>query len=177
VLERTLFEGTEEADDMLARLFEGLQHSFIHIGYGLEFSQLAIVAEGLSMAAMEYAMLHGFLAGAEEKARTEKTGTTLVRVLEEIRKDEKVRQAVTWEDGIYERLPGMLKRASEELQTHAARFVVPVEKLQEKMSESVNAAALLAAAAQRPDKEIKIDFLFAPPPPFQTNSLRDTDAG
>jgi hypothetical protein len=185
VLEKTLFSGTAEADDMLVRLFGGLYHPFIHVGYGLEFWLPAIVAEGLAMAAVEDAQLRGFLVGAEEKARattektgatTEKTGTTtLVRILEEMRKDEKVRRGPRWEDKLGGRVKGLLKRAGEDLQTYAARWVVPVETLQQKMAESVNAAALFTAAAQRPDKEIKIDFLFVPLP--NVNGLRDTDAG
>lgn len=68
VINTTLFSGTELADDMLVRLFAGFLHPFIHVGYGLEFQQPAIVAEGLAMAAISENWLSGVLMKGEEAA-------------------------------------------------------------------------------------------------------------
>jgi hypothetical protein len=157
VVNNTLFSGSEEADDMLVRLFAGFLHPFIHVGYGLEFSQPAIVAEGLAMAAVQDSWMRELFLPAEEEARSEKReGATLVKLLEEIRKDEKVRLAPRWTDG--NKVKGILQRASEGMRGYTARYKVPVEQLEEKMAESINAAALFTAAAQRAEKEIRIDF-------------------
>jgi len=51
-----------------------------------------------------------------------------------------------------------VQRAPREMVAHLQRYTVPVDQLRTKMAESINAAALFTAAAQREDKEIRIDF-------------------
>ncbi|KAI1982359.1 hypothetical protein LOZ55_000136 [Ophidiomyces ophidiicola] len=57
-----LFNGDDFADEMLARAFGGLLHPFIHLGFGLEFKQPAIVAQALAQAAVHESTLKGFFA-------------------------------------------------------------------------------------------------------------------
>ncbi|KAA8905853.1 hypothetical protein FN846DRAFT_731264 [Sphaerosporella brunnea] len=158
VVNKTLFDRSEKADDMLVRLFSGLTHPFIHVGYGLEFRQPAIVAEGLSMAAAQEAWFREFLISAEKKSQADQGDTTLVGLINEIQGNEKLRLAAQWEEG--NKIKKMLQRALEEMLSYASRYKVPAEELQEKMAESINAVALFTAAAQREDKEIKIDFFY-----------------
>jgi hypothetical protein len=52
VLNDELFKGDDRADDLLARLFGGFLHPIIHLGFGVEFRQPAIIAEALAQAAV-----------------------------------------------------------------------------------------------------------------------------
>lgn len=45
-------KGDERADDMLVRLHAGFLHPMIHLGFGIEFKQPAIIAEALAQAAV-----------------------------------------------------------------------------------------------------------------------------
>ncbi|KAF8536403.1 hypothetical protein BDD12DRAFT_748467 [Trichophaea hybrida] len=157
VVNTTLFSGTELADDMLVRLFAGFLHPFIHVGYGLEFQQPAIVAEGLAMAAISDNWISAVLAKGEEAAAVINS-KTLVSLLGEIRNNDKLRTAPLWTDG--NKVQGIIERAPEEMLSYVKQYKVPVDKLEEKMAESMNAAALFTAASQREDKQIKIDFYY-----------------
>ncbi|OMP82050.1 hypothetical protein BK809_0006359 [Diplodia seriata] len=52
VLNEYLFPGDDRANYMLSRVFVGFAHPMIHLGYGLEFRQPAVVAEALAQAAV-----------------------------------------------------------------------------------------------------------------------------
>jgi hypothetical protein len=52
VLNEYIFKGDERADDMLVRMFGGILHPIIHLGFGVEFEQPAIIAEALAQAAV-----------------------------------------------------------------------------------------------------------------------------
>ncbi|KAI9463453.1 hypothetical protein HD554DRAFT_1313829 [Boletus coccyginus] len=47
--------------EMLARLFEGLVHPFIHVGYGVEFGLKGMFVEGLAVAAVQDVVVKGSL--------------------------------------------------------------------------------------------------------------------
>ncbi|OAX81912.1 hypothetical protein ACJ72_03745 [Emergomyces africanus] len=67
VVNEYLFAGDKLADDMLVRLFAGIVHPFIQLGFGLEFNQPAIVAEALAETAVHELNLT-FLLPAEKAA-------------------------------------------------------------------------------------------------------------
>ncbi|KAG2131877.1 hypothetical protein BD769DRAFT_1354969 [Suillus cothurnatus] len=52
---------TESQPEMLYRFVDGVWHSLIHCGYGLEFGLEGMLAEGLSLAAMHDTHIPGFL--------------------------------------------------------------------------------------------------------------------
>jgi hypothetical protein len=52
VLKEYLFKWDEQADDMLVRMFGSILHPIIHLGFGVEFEQPAIIAEALAQAAV-----------------------------------------------------------------------------------------------------------------------------
>lgn len=148
-LKETFFAGTPEAEQMKIRLFAGFVHSWIHIGYGLEFEQPAIVAEGCAMAACSEGWLMEFFNAMKEKIKENgKEGAkqdmeqekTIVELLKEMRENEKLRTAAQWEDG--NKIQGVLKRAPAEMVAAAAKYRVKPEKevIERRMAENISVA-------------------------------------
>lgn len=181
VLNEYLFKGDECAESMLSRLFGGLVHPFIHLGFGIEFEQPAIVAQALAQTAVhEDYMGPDFLVPAEKKAAGANggEGKTMMQILDEIRGDRKLRESVKWSDGNKIR-DGVLARAPDEMFKYAAQFTVPENRLEEKMVETIDTVgefssllplriesrvdgwkAYYTSAAQQPGKEVKFDFFY-----------------
>jgi len=162
-----VFAGDARAEDMLVRLFMGFVHPLIHLGFGLEFGQPAIVAEALAQAASHDNTLTGFFVEAEKKAaerraRGEKPAR-VVELLHAIRANDKLRNAPHWDDSnkIYD---GILVRAPQEMIDVASRFWIDGEPTNEKLeratAEMIDAVAFYTAGAQRPPKQVKFDFYF-----------------
>ncbi|PGH27114.1 hypothetical protein AJ80_01070 [Polytolypa hystricis UAMH7299] len=182
VLNEYLFKGDEYADSMYTRLFGGLIHPFIHLGFGIEFNQPAIIAQGLAQTATHDLKYGTFLLAAEKKAGGvgQQGGTkSLVQLLREIREDEKLSKAAHWEDE-NKFFDGVMTRAPEEMVGYASQFKVAPEQIDEKMAELVNAVGkrrsrgenatntkpprfyevYYTTAAQNPQKQIKFDFFY-----------------
>ncbi|GAA88254.1 hypothetical protein ASPFODRAFT_143603 [Aspergillus luchuensis CBS 106.47] len=154
--------GGEVAELMLGRLFGGLIHPFIHFGFGLEFNQPAIVAEGLAQTAVHEDWYGPLFFWPVEKAAggMAKHGKkSMLQILEEIRADEKLARSAQYDDGQRMR-NGVLKRAPDEMIKYAAEFTVSVDQVEEKTAEIINTVAYFTSAAQRPDKQIKFDFFY-----------------
>lgn len=117
----------------------GLIHPFIHLGFGLEFSQPAIVAQALGQTAVHEARIKDYLIPAEKAAGgVGKPGNkTLVQIMDEMRADEKLRNAPHWgdENKIFD---GIMKRAPEEMIRYASQFTVGPEQIDEKHAELIN---------------------------------------
>lgn len=161
VLNGYLFQRDERAEDMLVRMFMGFFHPLIHLGFGIEFEQPAIIAEALAQAAIHDNWLAPFFS-AVEKAAKEKDpsqGKTFVRLLGEIKADSKLKNAAHWEDGNKIR-DGILKRAPDEMIDLASQWTVSPNELERKHAEMINAAVYFTAGAQHPPKVIKFDFYF-----------------
>ncbi|KAL4916978.1 hypothetical protein BDW62DRAFT_211499 [Aspergillus aurantiobrunneus] len=162
VLGEYVFAGDANAESMMARLFGGLLHPIIHLGFAIEFNQPAIVAEALAQTAIHDDWTGPrFLWPAEKAAGgIGKAGSkTMLQLLEEARADEKLAGSVRWEDGNKLR-DGVLKRAPEEMIKYASQYTVSEEQMQEKFAEMVNASAYYTSASQRPSKVIKFDFFY-----------------
>ncbi|KAJ5995633.1 hypothetical protein N7481_002610, partial [Penicillium waksmanii] len=171
VLKEYVFAGDQRAESMLSRLFgdikltknrAGLIHPLIHLGFGLEFNQPAIVAQALAQAAVhddwigrEYFLPAEKLAGGIGK-RGEKS---LLQLLNEIRADEKLAHSTKWTDGNKIR-EGPLSRAGDEMLKYAAQYTVSEDQIQERIADMINTVVYYTSAAQRPDKKVKIDFFF-----------------
>jgi len=151
VVNEYLFAGDERAEDLLVRLFGGFLHPFIHLGFGLEFQQPAIVAEALAQAAVHDNWLGNFLISAEkaakEAAATATDGSTggrkksklLVDLIDEVRADPKLSKSAHPDDDNKLR-DGVIKRAGAEMVHYASQFTVNPDELQEKAAETTNAA-------------------------------------
>lgn len=139
----------------------GFLHPIIHLGFGIEFKQPAIIAEALAMAAVHDAWIAPYFHGAERATATvSKAGAkSIVTLLDEIRADEKLSTAADWGDGNKIR-DGILKRAPDEMIKYASQFTVEPAKLMEKTAEMSNAAIYFTGCAQHPPKQIKFDFYY-----------------
>ncbi|KAI1918004.1 hypothetical protein LOZ61_000119 [Ophidiomyces ophidiicola] len=150
-----LFNGDDFADEMLARAFGGLLHPFIHLGFGLEFKQPAIVAQALAQAAVHESTLKGFFMETEAKSGgVGNAGTkNLVDLQNECRADPCLRGSSHWSD-TNKIFDGVLKRAPEEMIKYASQFTVETNQINERLAEQVNAVVYYTGAAQNPPKKI-----------------------
>ncbi|KAJ4293366.1 hypothetical protein N0V90_008648 [Kalmusia sp. IMI 367209] len=163
VLNDELFKGDERADDLLARLFAGFLHPIIHLGFGIEFQQPAIIAEALALAAVHDSWMAPFFIEAEKAAKSNgadpQNTKSIVQLLDEIRADKKLTASAHWGDGNKIR-DGIMKRAPDEMLKYASQYVISEDQLEEKTAEMINAAVYYTAAAQHPPHLIKFDFFY-----------------
>jgi hypothetical protein len=143
VLNEYVFARDERAEDMLSRMYAGFLHPIIHTGFGVEFKQPAIIAEGLAQACVHddwmKLLFHGIERAAEEK-RGRSECKTIVQLLEEIKQDEELSNAAHWEDGNKIR-DGVMKRALEKTLAVASQYTISEDDdLEEKTAEMINAA-------------------------------------
>jgi hypothetical protein len=147
VLNEYLFANDDRANDMLSRLYAGFLHPIIHLGFGIEFQQPAIMAEALAQAAVHDNWMKSLFLGCEKAAEAnrgkDKSQKTIVQLLEEAKNDEKLRDAAHWEDGNKIR-DGILKRAPNEMITLASQYAIEENELEQKTAEMINAAGPLS---------------------------------
>ncbi|EFX00863.1 hypothetical protein CMQ_1944 [Grosmannia clavigera kw1407] len=162
VLCQYLFASTPVAKAMFVQLYEGLYHPLIHIGFGIEFDQPAIVAEGLAQAASHTSgNISNYFARCDELAQSEGVRSTPLRELyRNVRASDKIRTAVQLQQGPNRIRDGLMPNAMEELAVIAAQFRVGRDNLdwERGLIESTSCAAYNAAAAQRESKATKLDF-------------------
>jgi len=70
--------------DLFARFFSSINHAIIHLGFGIEFKEPLIVAEGLSLAALE-----GNLQFLQNLPSSSSSPTNLLDIFEQVRNDER----------------------------------------------------------------------------------------
>jgi hypothetical protein len=161
VLNRYLFAKDEAADDLLCRAFAGFLHPLIHIGFGVEFQQPAIVAEGLAQAAVHDIYMTKFFLPAEKAAEGKRSQpcTSIADLLDGIHDDKELLAAPKWSDGNKLR-DGIIARAAERMVSYTLRFHIKPAELDEKTAEMINAAAYYTGGAQREGYQVKYDFYY-----------------
>jgi hypothetical protein len=139
-LDEHVFAGTDHAELMFVRMFSGFLHPLIHLGFGLEYKQNAIVAEALAQAAAHEDWIGQYLLPAEKAAGgVGKAGSKSLReLLDEAHADKKLSTAAHWEDGNKIR-DGIIKRAGEEMIKIGSQWSVSADQLEEKTAEMINA--------------------------------------
>ncbi|KAI9647188.1 hypothetical protein NHQ30_003571 [Ciborinia camelliae] len=157
VLKEHVFAGDAKADGMLGRLFAGFYHPLIHLGFGIEFHQPAIIAEALAQASVHENWLSKYLLDAEKNASP--GNKTLPQLLDEVRDDKKLSTAARWEDGNKIR-DGILARAPDEMIKYASQWTVGQGELEAKTAQMINSSGFFTAAAQNPPKQVKFDFFY-----------------
>ncbi|KAH6867510.1 hypothetical protein B0T10DRAFT_419739 [Thelonectria olida] len=159
VVSEYLFSGSRIAESLLSRMFASFLHPVIHFGFGLEFNQPAIVAEGLAQSAVHQPEVAHFFNGIKtaEGSLNDKAGRPMIDLIREIEQDDKIRTATCWGDGSWID-DNPLARAPEELWQIASQWRVSPEQLEQKTAEMINVCTFYTAAAQRPDKQHKLDF-------------------
>ncbi|KAH8702153.1 putative HypA-like protein [Talaromyces proteolyticus] len=159
-LQEHLFAEDQHADDMLARMFAGLIHPIIHLGFGIEFNQPAIIAQALAEAAVHENWIGTYLYNVEKAAGGvgSTPGKSLTQLVSEARQDKELAGSARWGDGNLIR-DGTLKRAPQEMQEFAKQYTVSSDTLNEQLAEMINALVYCAAASQKPPKAVKFDFI------------------
>ncbi|RAR04058.1 hypothetical protein DDE82_004712 [Stemphylium lycopersici] len=147
-LQTHVFAETPAADDMLVRMFAGFLHPIIHLGFGVEFQQPAVIAEALAQAAVHdnwmapvFLGCEGVVRGRREKNEEGgmKQKKSIIEILEECRNDPKLRHAAQFEDENKIR-DGILKRAKGEMiEAATAYWIAEGEGLEEKTAEMIDA--------------------------------------
>ncbi|KAJ5819745.1 hypothetical protein N7474_005336 [Penicillium riverlandense] len=140
-------------------LIAGFLHPLIHLGYGIEFNQPAIIAEGLAQSAVHKNEVSVAMLGAEAAASSlpGEPSPSLIDLLNQVRSNKSVRDASCWGDGSWiEDVP--LTQAPEELWRIAAQWRVQPNELKAKTAEMINVNGFMCGAAQMPPKEYKLDF-------------------
>lgn len=160
VLNEYLFSFDERGDDLLVRMYAGFLHPLIHLGFGIEFAQPAIIAEALAQAAVHENWIAPLYLSTEKAAKQNgNPSKSLVQLLQEIRADEKLSTSAHWADGNKIR-DGILARAPDEMIKYASQYVALEDKLSEKTAEMINAAVFYTGAAQHPPHHVKFDFYY-----------------
>ncbi|KAJ5958157.1 uncharacterized protein N7479_005307 [Penicillium vulpinum] len=160
VLGEYLFAGDERAESMMCRLFAGLVHPLIHLGFGIEFNQPAIVAQALAQTAVHDDWIgHAFFLPAEKMAGgVGKPGQkSLLQLVNEIRADKALVESVQWTDGNKIK-DGVLHRAPEKMMKYASQYTVSEDQVEERVADMINTVAYYTSAAQSPNREMKLDF-------------------
>ncbi|KAK4898897.1 hypothetical protein LTR27_003628 [Elasticomyces elasticus] len=172
VVNKYLFAGDEKADDLLCRVFAGFLHSIIHIGFGLEFEQPAIVAEGLAQGAVHGPYMSKFFLPTEEaaKERSSEPSKSIVQILDEVYADAELREAPRWSDGNKLR-DGIIGRAGAKMASLSSQFHIKTDELERKTAEMANAAAYFTAGAQRDGKIRKYDFYYSEYSDFRSEAV------
>jgi hypothetical protein len=169
VLREYLFAGDERAEKMLCRLFggtcsipiprfamldyrltySGLIHPFIHLSFGLEFNQPAIVAQGLAQAAVHDDWLGRafFLPAEKMSAGVGVTGKkSLLELLNECRADKALTESVKWADSNKIK-DGVMTRAPEQMIKYAAQFTVSEDQVEERLVDMINTVGKCASVS------------------------------
>jgi len=175
VLNEYVFAGDERADDLFGRLYggkprkttsqrwlkcPGFLHPIIHLGFGIEFHQPAIIAEALAQTCLHDNWTGKFLQAAEKdaKSRTSSSSKTMPELLDEIRANKKLSTAAEWSDPNKVR-DGIIARASEEMLKYTSQWNVTPENLEQKTAEMINSCIYYTAAAQNPPKQVHTPIL------------------
>ena len=119
---------------------KGFLHPIIHLGFGVEFKQPAIIAEALAQAAVHDTWIGPPLFAAEKSATPEKS-KSMVEILDNIRADTKLSTAAHWDDPNKIR-DGLLVRAHDEMIKYASQWIVKVDELEAKTAEMIDAAGI-----------------------------------
>lgn len=96
VLTEYVFAGDERADQMLVQMYAGFLHPIIHLGFGIEFQQPAIIAEALAQAACHDSWIGKMFFPAEKAAKEKGNDKTIAELLDEIHADKQIQEAVKW---------------------------------------------------------------------------------
>jgi hypothetical protein len=118
----------------------GLLHPIIHLGFGIEFNQPAIVAQGLAEAACHELWIEAFLLGAEKAAGGigSSAGKPLAQLIDEARQDKTLAESARWSDANKIK-DGTFIRAFKEMCNHASQYTVSADHLEEQVAEMINA--------------------------------------
>ncbi|KAK9439478.1 putative HypA-like protein [Metarhizium brunneum] len=160
-------DAASPARHMVQRLFSGLVHPMIQLGFGLEWEQPAIVAQGLAQAAVHRNTLGDFFDRVDEavvaagrRGEQEQEPRGLSDICESLRaENSSLAAAAEWRDGDQSLYAGVLGRGLDEAVALCAQVRVREGDWDERVAEALHHAAYVAAsAAWKPPHVPKYDF-------------------
>ena len=116
-------------------------HPIIHLGFGIEFQQPAIIAEALAQAATHDPYLNPLLFEAEKIANARKSSaakTNLLAILEDIQADPAMRDACSFGQKARTIEDGILVHAKDEMTEYCGRYFVDPDGLEMKTAEMMD---------------------------------------
>jgi len=118
----------------------GYLHPLIHLGFGIDFAQPAIIAEALAQAAVHSPWIGPLLLGAEKAAaENPKPSMSLVELLEAIQNDEKLKYATSYSESPPFR-KGIMGRGLVPMIKYTSQFTVDESDIDAKKIEVLEAA-------------------------------------
>jgi questin oxidase-like protein len=134
-LDKFLFANTDFAFQLFGRLFAGLLHPIIHLGFALEFEQPAILAEALAQTAVHENWVSAFFVEVEKAAQKyDGPEKSLEDIMKQLQEDKEVRNWVKWEDDNKFR-DGILVRGREKMAAIVGQWKVKEDELEQKTRE------------------------------------------
>ncbi|QUC18887.1 uncharacterized protein UV8b_03128 [Ustilaginoidea virens] len=163
VVEEHLCRDTPQSRDMVQRLFSGIAHPMIHLAYGLEWEQPALVAAGLAQAAVHPNRLGEFFDKVDKATATAAPAPSrrsLAEVCEAVRADHPDLVATATFNDDNPLYNGVLGTGLQEAVELAATLTVGEDDVDERTAEllHLNAYVAAAAAAGHPPHLPKFDF-------------------
>ncbi|KAL1304684.1 hypothetical protein AAFC00_003639 [Neodothiora populina] len=161
VVDEVLFRRDQRAEAMLGRLFAGFLHPQIHLGFGVEFNQPAIIAESLAQTAVHEGWMKDLLISAEDAAssRSSEPSKSFVEIIDQIQATISLRDAADV-DGNRIR-DGIMRTDSKTMIDMMSQYKISsADELEERTAEMINTTAYFTAAAQNPPKLVKMDFFY-----------------
>lgn len=137
VVEEYIFANDARANRMLGKLGAGILHSLIHLGFGVEFEQPAIVAEALAEAAVHPDELGRYYGEIAKRGVVGNGKEGLYNLYKELRANKKIVGATAFESCV----PcgeDIFKVAMTDMVDIASRYRVREDELDERMNEVVN---------------------------------------
>ena len=120
----------------------GYLHPLIHLGFGVDFDQPAIIAEALAQAAVHSPWVGPLLLGAEKAAaENPKPSKSLAELLEAIQNDEELKDATSYSESPSFR-KGIMGRGLVPMIKYTSQFTVDESELEAKRIEVLEAAGL-----------------------------------
>ena len=141
VVNEYVLKGDTKADYLLGVMFAGFLHSIIHLGFGIEFHQPAIIAEALAQAATHDPYLNPVLFEAEKLANARKGSNTkksLAAILDDIQADPKMQGACSFAQDSRAIESGILIRAKEEMTEYCSQYSIDAEELEMRTAEMMD---------------------------------------
>ncbi|PSN59306.1 hypothetical protein BS50DRAFT_641026 [Corynespora cassiicola Philippines] len=157
------FQEDEAGDDLLARLFNDLQHPIIHLGFGLEFDQPCLVAEAFASASTHDESNLGLFLPAKQHVASnpDMPRVSMLSIIQSLGSNPVFSGSIKPTDPP-DRIRGVLiPRLGAKLALYLSRWrVEPTEAdIEYRTAEMINVSTYLLGAAQHPDKQVAMDFV------------------
>ena len=140
----------------------GFEHPILHLGFALEFKQPCLVAESLASACVHETWPLDDLLAVENyvASHPDTPRMSMLSVVEALKSDPRFAAAAKKDNPPNRITDALLKNAAALLVPVLAQWRVPSTKedIDYRMAEMINTCVYLSGAAQKPGKQVSIDF-------------------